>query len=1095
LITPQVELSLYLMASDAPGEEGHGLGLVAGLNTVIPALLSAASGYGIALLLWKPYSILWYTHEAHGPFEEALVVGDLTSGAFLTAVLNVVIVSGIVLWQWDRGDIRATDSDLLELSEPRTRVWHVIVTAFSLGTILSLFVLLNALVGFGAASVEEIHGSTFAFWRTLSGALVGGAAGLYISVSLVVNLSKGKLQEPDHGGNMVSRLSLWSSENPKKVVGTFLLVTLLLGAGIPQIDTDVDAADVLPRGSKHTKAAQNLSDDFKSSFTQQVTFQFEVNPEQCREDSRKNIPLRSEEDMHCDTITDEVYIRAIEEFFHFLRRYSYQEEAGLFADTEDPNITKDGDGPFADKYRTVDSPFRYQIGLPSFFKLINWTRSGGQDDAPASAYSLPPPDNRSQWQAVNQTTFAAIESSINPVLDPNRQQAAMLYLVPAQSDYTAREIGEFAIEARQAYEEWDGAEYKVYQENEPDHPNPRFTVDLPVANAHGSELVEEDLQLLMPLVAYLIIVALYAAFRDLRSVFVAGSALTLAVLWTYGAMGLMDIALNPLNLLIVPLIMGSGIDYAIHMINEFQEHKSEGLSDAEAFLVAGKRAGVAMFLATFITVAGLLVMVASPSLLMAQLGGLSAIAITSVFLLTVSFIPAVLTLMEGTDEMGANFKPSTSIPKFGRFVNNHRIAFSVLLIVATVGAAVGMTNLQKEEFGEPALNWPEDDPMRQEHVRGLAGFYNSEPGEPTFKTNVVVVQGDNTEYDTHQYIDALNSNLTREAEDTEIVNMDTARHLPFIVRTWLKVRDGPESVPRGIISEELGNQGFEENNEYPKTRPEIQRTMDNIFRSPLSEFASLFVNPPNYNITIITVAVKTGSFDRASQAWDSLTRATEEAEPARPDDVHTAFVGNTATNYLFVEEELPWINYMSYIAFAVATLAVLAATRDFRATLAVAGIVGLTSIWLLGVLPLFDIGLAITLMLPLVFVFNIGSDYAIHMIWNIRQVGDVDQVFSSVGKAIFFSALTDIGAFLLFTSWIPGLSGIRNLPAQEAIEATVLAIAIIFFGTVIIAALFYDVVPADEGEGEEEAAPTAPSGGSAPADTDLPAVEVRTEGN
>jgi predicted exporter len=147
--------------------------------------------------------------------------------------------------------------------------------------------------------------------------------------------------------------------------------------------------------------------------------------------------------------------------------------------------------------------------------------------------------------------------------------------------------------------------------------------------------------------------------------------------------------------------MGVGIDYAIHMINEFLEHKSEGHSDAEAFQIAGQRAGLAMFIATLTTVLGLVVMILSPSLLMAQMGLLSAVAIASTYLLTITFIPAALTLIGGTEKMGASFTPSRVMPAIARGVTKARFLVLALVAVLTVGAYFGSMALDEEAFGDP----------------------------------------------------------------------------------------------------------------------------------------------------------------------------------------------------------------------------------------------------------------------------------------------------------------------------------------------------------------------------------------------------------
>jgi hypothetical protein len=74
-------------------------------------------------------------------------------------------------------------------------------------------------------------------------------------------------------------------------------------------------------------------------------------------------------------------------------------------------------------------------------------------------------------------------------------------------------------------------------------------------------------------------------------------------------------------------------------------------------------------------------------------------------------------------------------------------------------------------------------------------------------------------------------------------------------------------------------------------------------------------------------------------------------------------------------------------------------------------------------------------------------------------------VYANVGKAIFFSAVTTMGAFAFF---VP----IRNVAMSRTMIATLVAIGVIFVVTVIVTALAYRVkAPAGEPESRDKPAP------------------------
>ncbi len=831
-----------------------------------------------------------------------------------------------------------------------------------------------------------------------------------------------------------------------------LLMTVTLGYGVTLITTNVDVADVLPRGNPNTEAAQNLTTHFRSTLSQQVTFQLHVdeggedwardnamldrctqqNPFYCPE-GEKSGAYRLRPDSQ--NITDEVYVRAMEELAAFIE---------------------------------ARSDFNRQASINNIYALINWTIAGGEGQAPDSAFSLP--KNGGEYALVDVAVQAAVLDTVDALASPSWNHGAMLFMPEADNTRDMRELGDQIIKARDEYVKAVDAGQTTYTVWGSDNP-PLLTVDMPVANAHSSALVEQDLLRLMPIIAAFIIVFLYIAFRNIRSIIISFTALGVGVTWTYGTMGYMGIALNTLNMTIVPLIMGVGIDYAIHMINEFLEHKAAGHSDEEAFREAGERAGLAMFIATLTTVLGLVVMMVSPSLMMAQLGFLSAVAIAAIYVITITFIPAALALAGGTEKMGASFTPSTFMPKLGRVVTRLRLGVFLAVALLSVGAYFSSTTLTQEAFGDPGKNFPADDPVRLEHEKGLGYFYELE--NPDVKANILTFEGPGIlTPESIAYMREIERNLMKK----DRVISDTLRTLPFFIETWQTVKAGApcaglvvgDGRVGGLLGPVVGSLGdpvpCSTSVAFPTTEEGIRAEVNAMFNSPMDELASIIVNypvvieRPDQGMAAMTFSVKAATYDEAEEVWFQVWDAVERANVTfggAPDGVRVAFVGNTATNYLFVAEQLPWLTYMSVAATIILFFLVLIFTRDIKATLVATGLAGITSIWWLGLLPFLNIGLAITLMLPLVFIFNIGTDYAVHIIWSLKKVGDAREVFETTGKAILFSAITTAGAFAIFTF-------IRNVAVSRTMIATTLSIFVIFAATMLVIPIFYKVMARGE---------------------------------
>ncbi len=60
-------------------------------------------------------------------------------------------------------------------------------------------------------------------------------------------------------------------------------------------------------------------------------------------------------------------------------------------------------------------------------------------------------------------------------------------------------------------------------------------------------------------------------FKSLRMAALAAVPLGIGILQMFGLLGWLDIPLNPANLIALPLIMGLGVDYGVHILHEFRE--------------------------------------------------------------------------------------------------------------------------------------------------------------------------------------------------------------------------------------------------------------------------------------------------------------------------------------------------------------------------------------------------------------------------------------------------------------------------------------------------------------------------------------------
>lgn len=68
-----------------------------------------------------------------------------------------------------------------------------------------------------------------------------------------------------------------------------------------------------------------------------------------------------------------------------------------------------------------------------------------------------------------------------------------------------------------------------------------------------------------------IMVVLLLDLRSLRYALLAALPLGLGVLQTFGMLGILEIPLNPANMIALPLMLGIGVDYGVHLVHEYRE--------------------------------------------------------------------------------------------------------------------------------------------------------------------------------------------------------------------------------------------------------------------------------------------------------------------------------------------------------------------------------------------------------------------------------------------------------------------------------------------------------------------------------------------
>ncbi len=215
---------------------------------------------------------------------------------------------------------------------------------------------------------------------------------------------------------------------------------------------------------------------------------------------------------------------------------------------------------------------------------------------------------------------------------------------------------------------------------------------------------------------------------------------------------------------IIPiLLIGLGVDYAIHMTSRYREELGEGQAVAVAAGRAARTVGIALVLATVTTSVGFLTNVVNPITAIADFGILAAVGITSAFILMLTVVPSLRVILDRRAEAGGalaveafGHQGERLLPKLmGRTsVLAERIPVVTLSIALLfgVGGVFGYTQLNTEFSFTDFL--PEDAPAL-ETFNTITDKFGGGFGEET----EVIIEGEVASPAVHNALVAAWANL------------------------------------------------------------------------------------------------------------------------------------------------------------------------------------------------------------------------------------------------------------------------------------------------------------------------------------------------
>jgi uncharacterized protein len=175
------------------------------------------------------------------------------------------------------------------------------------------------------------------------------------------------------------------------------------------------------------------------------------------------------------------------------------------------------------------------------------------------------------------------------------------------------------------------------------------------------ESMRAELPLLFGLALLVVLAILALAYRSALDVVIGFVGLVLTVVWTFGIVSLLGPAhlgwqgpVSQLGVVVPVLLVGLGIDFAVHLTAAYRERRSAGADPTVAVRRSLHTVGPALVLATLATAAGFAANGAAPLEMVADFGVFVAVGVVCAFVVMGLGVPAARLLRDrGRESPGA----------------------------------------------------------------------------------------------------------------------------------------------------------------------------------------------------------------------------------------------------------------------------------------------------------------------------------------------------------------------------------------------------------------------------------------------------------
>jgi uncharacterized protein len=176
-------------------------------------------------------------------------------------------------------------------------------------------------------------------------------------------------------------------------------------------------------------------------------------------------------------------------------------------------------------------------------------------------------------------------------------------------------------------------------------PGKIYVTGFPTVIGMSNRHMDRDNKVMLPLVGLLLLVLLWFSFRSVRGVWIPFSVVVASVVWTYGVIGLADMKTTIICASIPIVLVSMGIADGIHVLHEYYHHLRKGADNLTAIHNTMLEMNAPVVMTSLTTMVGFMALATSKIVPIREYGLAVALGVLWAMCFSLSFIPAVLTLL------------------------------------------------------------------------------------------------------------------------------------------------------------------------------------------------------------------------------------------------------------------------------------------------------------------------------------------------------------------------------------------------------------------------------------------------------------------